>query len=672
MTTIKERTEQIERGENIETNKEFRERQKVLAGVSIGKYKLIVSNNATHILLLNKTIDITEGEPEVLSSFEITKKGFDISLRNKIVKELIDLEILQNKKDALKVVIDAFRSLKESYKEKLKEKQAKEYIEKEPDKENFISTSLYIDEEKNIIAEQVYNKNISKFCIYNTKTKEIKYSNDIIDNITYTPFVGEDLTKGLVLLPSKAEDYESEEKLVEEIELFLKKWLGVSEEFYKIAVWYILTTWVYDKFDTINYLRALGDTGSGKSRFLDVIGGLCYKFTLISGAVTPAPVFRLLERWKGTLGIEEADLKESDETNEIIKILNCGFEKNKPVVRCNQNDANIIETFDTFSPKIIATRKEFRDQATEARCLTEIMIENRGKPDTKTSDFYDERRELRNKLLMFRFRNYYKVSVEKALEIDLGGLEPRLKQASRSFLALVWDKPILLEDFKVFLKKYNKKLIEQRSSSYPGIIVNTIAELLIAGERNITASLLSERCSVDVSFRTVGKILRGLNLEIIPKKVEGATKKVLKLEKNTLSILFNRYIPEEETRKMAKISVTEIVVEKQKTVTEVTEVTGVSENFYKLQSMYENKSKKSEGGATPIVGNLGNSVTPAINLIDAKDTLYSMLSNIDMIDLDDFYNRFPPDFRISLEAMIDNLKKEGEVFEPKPGFIKLL
>lgn len=458
-------------------------------------------------------------------------------------------------------------------------------------KDSEIIRAGFIEYENNLI-EQCYEED-KGVCFAIWDGNDVKYQGGIKLNYSiYKPIVGEELTKGLVLLPQSAEDYKDEETLVKEIESFLRKWLSVNEEFYKIATWYILTTWVYDRFDTINYLRALGDTGTGKSRFLDVIGGLCYKFTLISGAVTPAPVFRLLEKWKGTLGIEEADLKESDETNELIKILNCGFERKKPVVRCDKNDPGKIETFDTFGPKIIATRREFRDQATEARCLTETMMENKGVPDTKTKEFYKERLSLRNKLLMFRFRNYYKVDVEKALEINLDGLEPRLKQASRSFLALVWDKPELLENFKGFLLKYNKRLIEQRAASYPGFVVNSLAEILISGVEHITATMIAEYDTTSkITHRTVGKILKSLNLELAQKKVDGRNRKVIKLEQTKLDILFDRYIAEDELKNKAKVSVTSFHIGKQQKVTEVTEYLGTTK--------FKNEPKNHIGVALP-------------------------------------------------------------------------
>ncbi len=526
--------------------------------------------------------------------------------------------------------------------------------------------------DNNSIIEQTYSKKDGvRFVIWDGE--KVNYDTKLkIKDITYVPIFGDDVTKGLVALPDCAEEYGDEEKLVGEIKDFLKEWLGISESYYTIATYYILTTWVYDKFDTINYLRALGDSGVGKSRFLDTIGALCYKFTLVSGAVTPAPVFRLLEKWKGTLGIEEGDLKESDATNEIIKILNCGFEKGKPVVRCDKNDPSKIDTFEVFGPKVIVTRKEFYDQATEARCLTEIMAQDGSKPDTKTEGFYNKRNELRNKLLMFRFKNYHTVNVEKALEIDLRNLEPRLRQASRGFLALVWDKPKLLEEFKVFLKEYNDNLIEARSGSWEGSVVNAIAELVVEGDENITCKAIADRIDIEkLNFRKVGGILRRLKLELKPKLIDSKTKKVVFLDEKPLSVLFDRYIPDDTLR------------EKAKNLGNISVITTLSsgntrnnqKTLPKLPTILDSTKIKKEGlndppSPSPEVGNVGNSVI--ISPKDVKDTLFSQLAMQPEIEVQQFLSIYPEKFHAAIDIMLDNLKRDGEIYESKPGFVKML
>ncbi len=51
----------------------------------------------------------------------------------------------------------------------------------------------------------------------------------------------------------------------------------------KIVPYYILLTYVYDNFPEIPYLRVIGDYGSGKSRFMRVVGSVCYSPIITNG-----------------------------------------------------------------------------------------------------------------------------------------------------------------------------------------------------------------------------------------------------------------------------------------------------------------------------------------------------------------------------------------------------
>ena len=59
----------------------------------------------------------------------------------------------------------------------------------------------------------------------------------------------------VVLLPSKPEEYGSEEDLVDEIRDFIRRYVDLSPLFEKIACYYVLFAWVYDGFNELPYLR---------------------------------------------------------------------------------------------------------------------------------------------------------------------------------------------------------------------------------------------------------------------------------------------------------------------------------------------------------------------------------------------------------------------------------
>src|SRR5208282_3153868 len=100
-----------------------------------------------------------------------------------------------------------------------------------------------------------------------------------------------------------------------------------------IATYYVLLTWLYDAFNELPYLRLRGDFGTGKTRALLVVGSLCYKPFFASGASTVSPLFHILDAFRGTLILDEADFRFSDEKAEIVKILNNGNMRGMAVLR---------------------------------------------------------------------------------------------------------------------------------------------------------------------------------------------------------------------------------------------------------------------------------------------------------------------------------------------------
>jgi len=406
-----------------------------------------------------------------------------------------------------------------------------------------IRTSLIIDDD--FIAEQVFNDE-SKFAVYDIKTGGVSYKREIDD---YAPLQGEEIQKRAILLPTEATEYGSDEELDEEIKNFIKKWLDVPEDILQFALWNIKRSWVYDRFHTINYLRALGDTGMGKSRFLNTLGYIHYKPIATSGATTSAPVFRIIDKWHGTLIMDEADFARTDEAQDIIKIINQGYEKGNFVMRCDR-ETKEINFFDPYSPKILATRKSFFDKAVESRCITYVMKGTLRKdvPLNLNKHFFEEAQILRNKLLMWRFKNYHKINPEKKIEFDMGDLEPRVEQVVSSFINLFGNDKKQLELFKEFMKNYQEELIDERRSSFAGSVVCGIHSLLEKGITDISAQdIISEENLTDfkgnvMKPRALTSTLKALGFEkTIKKRIGEKTKRCIPLPTFLMENLFKRY-----------------------------------------------------------------------------------------------------------------------------------
>mgnify|MGYP006053481437 FL=1 len=298
------------------------------------------------------------------------------------------------------------------------------------------------------------------------------------------------MAKKVILFPSEPQPYESEEQILKEIRTFINTYLDVSEVFEQIATYYVLFTWLYDRFNEVPYLRAIGDYGSGKSRLLHTVGSLAYKPIFTAGATTVSPIFRILDESKGTLVLDEADFGHSDMTSDIVKVLNTGYQRGTPVLRAEGKGTYDLRTFEVFGPKIVATRETFKDKALESRFLVEDMGSSslrKDIPRTLDESFYQQAQQIRNKLLMWRFDNYFK-PLNKREEL-IEGIHPRLNQIVVPLLTIIKDLGIR-EQLKGFIVKYNSELVADRGMSWESDIV--LAVLRLEYQKKLTEPTVKE------------------------------------------------------------------------------------------------------------------------------------------------------------------------------------
>lgn len=326
------------------------------------------------------------------------------------------------------------------------------------------------------------------------------------------------LKHDVVLFASCPEEYGSEEQLIAEIQSFIHRYVDVSPLFERIASYYVLFSWVYDGFNELPYLRLRGDPGSGKTRFLLTVGSLCYKPIFASGASTVSPLFRIIDAFRGTLIIDEGDFRLSDERAEIVKILNNGNAKGFPVLRSEVTPKREFNptAYTVFCPKLVATRGFFEDRALESRCLTEQMGQQRLRDDVPInlpSSHKEEALTLRNKLLLFRLRNFHKrVALEELVDRSI---EPRLNQVFVPLLSIIDDKKAQ-EEIKELARKYHKELVADRSLDMEAQVLQIIRDMIERGEQTLSVkdmtSWFADRHGEDferkITPRWIGNIIR--------------------------------------------------------------------------------------------------------------------------------------------------------------------
>jgi len=332
------------------------------------------------------------------------------------------------------------------------------------------------------LVEMLYDPQEERTGFAVFKDGEVEYQDSLLVGsrrlVPYSP-QNNLLKNEVVLFPSKTEAYASEEELVQEIRTYLHRYVDLSPLFEQIASYYVLFTWIYDSFNELPYLRVRGDTGSGKTRFLLTVGSLCYKPIFASGASTVSPLFRILHLFKGTLIIDEGDFRFSDEKAEVIKILNNGNAKGFPVLRSESSKGKEFSprAYHVYGPKLVATRGFFEDKALESRCLTEEMGQRRLRDDIPlnlTDAYKEEARQLRNKLLMFRFQNFGKRLIDPRLADRT--IEPRLNQVFIPLLSIIEDEKAR-EDLKSIAREYQRQLVSDRGMMTEAQVLEILQQL---------------------------------------------------------------------------------------------------------------------------------------------------------------------------------------------------
>lgn len=376
------------------------------------------------------------------------------------------------------------------------------------------------------------------FAVYRVIEESIEIEESlIVMGETYLPPHDDLIKSGTILLPSYPESYGTLKELMINIDGFIYRYLDISDSYRKLASYYILLSWVYDCFETIPYLRAIGDYGTGKSRFQKIIGSLCYKPMFAGGATTPSPIFRIIDLYRGTLIIDEADFRFSDAQSEIVKILNCGYSTGVPVLRTEGERERMPVAYNVFCPKILATRERFGDKALESRCLTEIMQGNPRSdiPVHLPKTFNDEALQIRNMLLMFRFKHYGQIEVKPERAID--GVEARVNQILLPLLSIIEDKDVL-EEMRTFATQYGQQIKDSRGEEVQAEVLKVLVEM-VGEKQTLGNKLIAERVNKNrnldngeykISPAKIGR-LNSTFYNFQTKKVNGVTQIIWDTEK---------------------------------------------------------------------------------------------------------------------------------------------
>jgi hypothetical protein len=300
------------------------------------------------------------------------------------------------------------------------------------------------------LIEEAFDGRDVYFLVYNPKTGHVEKAGEVeCEGVVYRPFDSPEVRNGLVLLPSEALEYESEERLFQEVLDFLNRWHQQPNEFErKLDVFYVFLTYVYDLLPKLPYRRALGAYGRGKTAWLDTVGSVCYRPMILAGCDTDKAIVRMINNFRGTALIDEADFNKSSLYAFIVKILNVGYDRRLGFyARADENNPKKVLIYNVFGPKILATREPFRDKK-----------------------FLAEAQALRNKLILWRFRKYNglktKIETLENPEIDL-----ELRISSSRIKEVLTPLLLLNPDFRPEIEALAREMEEQLRASDPDLML---------------------------------------------------------------------------------------------------------------------------------------------------------------------------------------------------------
>ena len=146
--------------------------------------------------------------------------------------------------------------------------------------------------------------------------------------------------------------------LLGEIEGLLRAYvvLPMDEQYVAVSLWVAHTYTWRDAAHTTPYLSIQApEKQSGKSRLLEVLEQSAHN-ALKSASISPAAVYRSIEKWKPTLLIDEADtvFEGKGEDHAALRgIINDGYRRGGRALRVEAKSGEVL-SFSTFCPKALA------------------------------------------------------------------------------------------------------------------------------------------------------------------------------------------------------------------------------------------------------------------------------------------------------------------------------
>ena len=160
--------------------------------------------------------------------------------------------------------------------------------------------------------------------------------------------------------------------LVADLEDYFARFAHATPESILAAALWTMWTWIFDLFDIAPLLVLTSPTKRcGKTTMLKLIGSVSAR-RLFSSNLTGAVLFRVIEKYRPTLLIDEAD--NFAKFNDDLKgLLNAGHERETAQATRTVGDDHDVRTFSTWAPKAFTAIGSLPDTV-EDRSLRIVML----------------------------------------------------------------------------------------------------------------------------------------------------------------------------------------------------------------------------------------------------------------------------------------------------------
>ena len=258
----------------------------------------------------------------------------------------------------------------------------------------------------------------------------------------------------------------------------LKQHVIFSDEAANAVALWIAFAWTHDAATHSPMLLVTSaERDSGKTTLLGLVNLLSPRGILVVYP-TPAVLYRMVDKWKPTLIVDEAD-DQFRENSELRAVVNSGWTRGAGVPRCNP-DTNEPEIFPTFGPKAIGMKGHSIPDTTLSRSIVVEMFRKK--------------------------RGEFAADFEHLDDAELNAMRQQLARwAEDNFKALRGAQPTMSKDFYNRLRSNWRPLLaiaDLVGGKWPTLARNAAVALAPKGTSSIGTTLLEDIQAIFAEKRT--------------------------------------------------------------------------------------------------------------------------------------------------------------------------